>query len=233
MPRVKNIIITGNRKGIGRFLTENYLENGYLVAGCSRAETDLVHPNYLHFKLDVSDEKAVKQMVRSVAKQFGQIDALINNAGIAIMNHALLTPYSALEKVFKTNVFGTFLFCRETAKEMMKNKFGRIVNFSTISVPVKLEGELIYASSKAAVESMTQILCRELASLGITVNCVAPTLIKTDLIKNVPIETIEKLIDRLPLKQYGTYQDVLNTIDYFLHENSNMVSGQTIYLGGV
>jgi 3-oxoacyl-[acyl-carrier protein] reductase len=229
----KVIVITGTSKGIGRYLSDHYLKKGNTVAGCSRGESDLINENYTHYQLDVSDEKKIRQMIASVSKKFGRIDVLINNAGIASMNHVLLTPYKTIEKVFKTNVFGTFLFCRETAKIMQKQRFGRIVNFATVATPLKLEGEAAYASSKAAIESLTQIFARELAGFGITVNAVGPTPIATDLIKSVPKNKIEQLINKQAIKRLGEFRDVSNTIDFFIKPESDFITGQTIFLGGV
>lgn len=227
------MIITGSRKGIGRFMAEYYLEKGYRVIGCSRGESDLEHPNYDYHQLDVSDETSVKKMVLAVQKKYGKIDYLINNAGIASMNHSFLTPLHIVEKIFKTNVFGTFLFCREAGKIMSKKKFGRIVNLTTFAVPFKLEGEALYAASKAAVTVMAEALAREYAEFGITVNAVAPPAVQTDLIKNVQMEKLEKLLQRQAIHRFGHAKDVCNTIDFFLKDESSMVTGQTVYLGGV
>jgi len=101
------ILITGNRKGIGRYLSEYYLEKEHIVLGCSRSESDLHNKNYRHYLVDVSKEKDIKKMVFAVKKEFGKIDILINNAGIASMNHFLLTPTSTARKVMETNYFGT------------------------------------------------------------------------------------------------------------------------------
>ena len=118
-------VITGTRKGLGKDLAEHYISLGHRVAGCSRGKASIEHPSYLHFELDVADEKAVVGMVRNVNKQFGRIDILLNNAGIAAMNHLLTTPYSSAHAIFNTNFFGTFLFTSEVAKRMMKQKQGR------------------------------------------------------------------------------------------------------------
>ena len=229
----KIILITGTRKGIGRYLVEHYTSLGYQVIGCSRNESEYSNSNYQHFCLDISNEKDVKSMFSKIRKSYSGLDILINNAGIASMNHALLTAMDTVEKIYSTNVFGTFLFCREAAKIMQRNQYGRIVNFSTVAVPLKLEGEAIYASSKAAVISLTQILAKELANIGITVNAIGPTPVKTDLIRSVPIEKIESLIERQAIHRYGEYNDIINVIDFFIKPESNYITGQVIYLGGV
>ena len=154
-------LITGTRKGIGKYLVEHYITRGHLVVGCSREVPDWTIQGYKHYEADVSDEKAVLQIFSGIRKEYGRLDNLINNAGIASMNHTILTPLSSVHSVLNTNVVGTFLFCREAAKLMQKNKYGRIVNFATVATPLKLEGEALYAASKAAVVTLTQILARE------------------------------------------------------------------------
>lgn len=227
------IIITGTRKGIGYYLANKYLQEGDIVYGCSRRECDIVHENYSHSRLDVSNEMEVKSFVRNIYKMHKCIDILINNAGIASMNHFLLTPYDTAKKVFNTNFMGTFLMCREVAKYMMKNKSGRIVNYSTVAVPLNLDGELVYSSSKAGVEQLTRVLAREIGQNGITVNAVGPTPIDTDLIKNVPENKIRDLISHQSIKRLGEYSDVKNVIDFFISPSSDFVTGQILYLGGV
>lgn len=227
------MVITGTRKGIGRFLAEHYLAAGWQVAGCSRQQNDLSHEQYEHYSLDVSDEVAVKRMIMAVARSYGRIDVLLNNAGIASMNHFMLTPKSTISRIFETNVFGCFVFCREAAKVMAKRKWGRIVNFATVATPLKLEGEAVYAASKAAVVSLTEILSREASPLGITVNAVGPTPVPTDLVAAVPKEKMAALLDRQAIQRFGEMRDVLNVIDFFIRTESDFVTGQTIYLGGV
>ncbi|RZB29755.1 MAG: 3-oxoacyl-[acyl-carrier protein] reductase [Desulfobacteraceae bacterium Eth-SRB1] len=229
----KVMVITGTRKGIGRYLSEYYLGKNFIVIGCSRSESDLKHEKYEHFCLDVADEKAVNKMISAISKKYGKIDYLINNAGIASMNHSLLTPLSVVEKVFKTNVFGTFVFCREAGKIMAKNKFGRIINFATIATPLKMEGESVYAASKSAIESITKILAKEFSTYNITVNAIGPTPIYTDLIKNVPKEKMDSLLNMQTINRYGEFDDISNVIDFFISDKSNFITGQVIFLGGV
>ena len=227
------ILITGTRKGIGRHLVEYYLSLGHIVVGCSREPSDLSNPSYTHHCLDIRDEDAVGRMFSAVRQQHGRLDALINNAGVASMNHILLTPASTVRRLLETNVLGTTLCCREGAKAMRTYRCGRIVNFATVATPLQLEGEAIYAASKAAIVSLTQILARELAAFGITVNAVGPTPVKTDLIRSVPQEKMDALIARQAIKRYGEFSDITNAVDFFLRPESDFITGQTLYLGGV
>lgn len=228
------MVITGTRKGIGRYLSEYYVARGWNVVGCSRNRPDWSLEGYEHHELDVSDEKAVVEMFRDVRQKYRRLDALVNNAGIASMNHALLTPLQTVRNIMETNVLGTFVFCREAARVMASSKSeGRIINFATVATPLNLEGETAYAASKAAVESLTRILAREFSSLGVTVNAVGPTPVATDLIRSVPQEKIDAILDRQAVHRLGEMRDISNVIDFFLREESDFVTGQVLYLGGV
>ena len=229
----KVVVITGTSKGIGKAMALYYLNKNFVVAGCSRSSSSIEHQNYRHFELDITDEKAVVIMVRAIRKEFKKIDILINNAGIASMNHILTTSNESISKIFNTNFLGTFLFTREVAKVMMKEKYGRVINFSTIAKPLRLEGEAVYAASKAAIESFTQTSSKELSSFNITVNAIGPTPIETDLIKAVPKDKIEDLLNKQTIKRFGTFEDIINVIDFFIDDRSSFITGQIIYLGGV
>jgi 3-oxoacyl-[acyl-carrier protein] reductase len=227
------ILITGTRKGIGRHLALHYLGRGYRVVGCSRQPSDLEAEGYWHHGIDVGDEAAVRRMLSEVRRRLGGLHALINNAGVASMNHVLLTPTETVRRVLETNVTGTFLLCREASRLLRSSPHARIVNLSTVAVPLRLEGEAVYAASKAAVEMLTRVLARELAPLGITCNAVGPTPIETDLIQGVPREKIDRLVAAQAIPRLGRPEDVANVIDFFLRPESDFVTGQVLYLGGV
>jgi 3-oxoacyl-[acyl-carrier protein] reductase len=226
-------VITGTRKGIGRFLAEHYLDQGHEVIGCSRAAAEWERPRYRHVELDVADEAAVQRLFTDIRRTAGRVDHLINNAGIAAMNHSLLTPGSTVQKVVGTNLVGTFVCSREAAKIMKTSGYGRIVNFTTVAVGLKLEGEAAYVASKAAVLALTQVLARELAEFGITVNAVGPTPIATDLLRGVPKDKIDDVINRQAIRRLGCFEDVANVVDFFLRKESGFITGQHLYLGGV
>lgn len=226
-------LITGTRKGIGRFLVDHYCDAGHIVYGCSRSEPDWKREGYEHIAADVTDEGQAQAVFSRIRHQQGRLDNLLNNAGIASMNHSLLTPISTVRKILETNVVGCFLFCREAAKLMKKHRYGRIVNFSTVAVPLKLEGEAAYVASKAAVEGLTDVLSREFASFGVTVNTIGPVPIETDLIRSVPKDKIQHIVDRQTIKRLGQFEDVANVTDFFVRRESEFVTGQHIYLGGL
>ena len=116
---------------------------------------------------------------------------------------------------------------------MSRSGGGRIINFTSVANPLNLEGEAIYAASKAAVESLTKTAAKELSGMDITVNAIGPTPIETDLIKFVPKEKIEALVKQQSIQRLGTYEDILNTVDFFIKPESNFITGQILYLGGV
>lgn len=225
----KVFIITGSSKGIGKALCEYYLNAGNIVVGCSRGDSTISHSNYSHFSLSVANEKAVANMVKEVKQQHGKIDVLINNAGTASMNHLMLTPTKTYDKVMDTNLKGTFLFSRECAKAMMKTG-GKIINLSSVAVPLALEGEAIYAASKAAIETLTKVMAKEVAPMNITVNAVGPGPIETDLLRGVSNEKKQALLNQLPSKSLGTEQEVIEAIEQLLNSNE---TGEIIYLGGL
>ena len=234
-------IISGSSRGIGKALSEHYLGCGDIVVGCARSTSDIAHENYRHFILDINDEKAVVAMVRAAKKEFGKIDICLNNAGMASMNHILTTSYESAKTLVDVNFLGAFLLSREAAKAMISAKIsnknsaksGVIINFSSVATPLCLEGEAIYAASKAACENLTKTMAKELASYSIRVNAIALTPVQTDLIKAVPKDKINALLEQQAIKRFGEFDDIINVIDFFISQKSDFITGQIITLGGV
>jgi len=227
------MLITGTSRGIGRYLAEYYLEKGWSVFGCARQESGLDHENFTSFTVDLSDESHIDQMFSELKNHTRRIDAVINNAGIASMNLLNLTPYATAQKIFSVNVLGTFSILQKSVRFLKKSDTPRIVNFSTVAVPLRLSGESLYAASKSAVETMTRILAKELSAMNITCNSVGPAPIRTDLIKGVGDEKIAALLKQMAIHRLAEFKDVSNVIDFFLSPASDMVTGQIVYLGGV
>jgi len=227
-------LITGTSQGLGQFLAQQYLAAGARVFGCAVVPDEtLRHERYRFAQLDVTDEKAVAAWVQGAARQAGRIDILVNNAGVASMNHSLLMPAETAKRLLLVNTLGTFLASRECAKIMQRARFGRIVNFSSVAVPLRLEGEAMYAAAKAANEEFTRVFAREVAAFGITCNAVGPSPIPTDLIRNVPKDRIDALVGRMAIKRLGSKEDLWPVISFLTSEEAGYITGQVIYLGGV
>ena len=229
----KSILITGSSKGIGKFLALSLISQGYYVFGCSRSESTISDDNYQHITADLSSESDILNVFKTIRKHDTQFYGLINNAGIASMNHTLLTPRTTFSRIFNINFLATFLCSREASKIMKRHKQGRIINFSTIAVPIGLQGESVYAASKSAVETFTKSFSKEVSDFGITINIIGPNPVKTDLIKNVKNDKLQNVINMQTIKRYGTLDDILNVVNFYLSESSDMITGQKIYLGGL
>jgi 3-oxoacyl-[acyl-carrier protein] reductase len=227
-------LVTGTRTGVGRHLAQALLARGYAVIGCSRKSLDWEPgAGYTHFDTDVTSEEQVKKLFGEITRRFGRLDAVINNAGVASMNHVLLTPVSSLRKMLETHVCGTHAVCREAALLMRKRKFGRIINLSSVAVPLSYEGQAAYVASKAAVEALSRVMARELREYGITVNVVGPGPTPTDMIRGVPKAKLEKMVSLFPVKRLTTFEEITSAVDFLLLPASSAITGQVIYLAGV
>ena len=230
---MRRVVITGATRGLGLMLAQHFLTQGDEVIGCGRTATTLSHPNYTHRCVDVTSDEEVEAFFAELSGRCGRIDALINNAGIASMNALALTPVETARRIVDTNLLGPFAFTRAAVRLMRGAGDARIVNFTSVAVPLCLEGEAIYAASKSAVETFTRIAARELAPFNITCNAVGPSPIQTGLIAGVPKHKLQSLIDAQAIRRWAVPADVVNVVDFFLKPESSMVTGQVIYLGGI
>jgi 3-oxoacyl-[acyl-carrier protein] reductase len=229
----RRVLVTGASRGLGQALVGHFLERGDRVFGCARSEPDVAHASFTPIAADVTDESAVQRVVQAVRDQAGGVDVIVNNAGVAGMNPIALTTLEAARHVVETSLLGTFLFTRAAFRLMRGSPCGRIVNLTTVAVPLRLEGEAIYAAAKSAVETFTRITAKEVAPYGITCNAVGPSPVRTALTERVPEEKMEALLARQALPRWGKPADVVNVVDFFLRPESGMITGQILYLGGV
>jgi 3-oxoacyl-[acyl-carrier protein] reductase len=228
------MLITGTSRGIGRYLADYYLDAGYAVIGCSRSSAAIQHPSYRHFEVDIENEKAILEIFAHLRKVVKRLDVLINNAAInpAIVSAALL-PYETVQRTFRVNVFAPMLFCREAVKMMARKKFGRIINMGSMAMRHEVAGEALYTSTKAALQAYTRVLAKEVHRQGITVNTVAPSAIPTELSAQINQEALNAVLSRNAISGFGRFEDISNVIDLLIKKESDALTGQLIYLGGV
>ncbi len=224
---MKCLVVTGASRGIGRYLCEQ-LSNEYEVVGLARNPPG--DTGFRFAKVDVTDNDQIKAAIKKLSLQ--RIYGLINCAGIASMNLFMTTPQDTVRRIFEVNTIGTMNACSALLPSMIRYKEGRIINFSTIAVRLGLEGESVYAASKAAVEAFGRVLAKEVSKYSITVNTVSPNPIETDLIAGVDKGKIDSLVDRQAVKRKGEVEDVLNVVRFYLDAKSSLITGQNIVLGG-
>lgn len=230
---MRHVLITGASRGIGEALARHHLQLGDRVIGCGRGESSIEDERYHHERVDVTNEADVRGLFDRVRRQHGHLDCLINNAGVASMNPIALMPYSAAKNIVDVNVLGTFLFTNAAIRLLRKSACARIVNVTTVAVPLRLEGEAVYAASKSAVETFTRIAARELGRMGITCNAIGPSPIRTRLLQGVPDDKLAALVERQAVPKWAEPADVINVVDFFLKPESGLITGQVVYLGGV
>jgi 3-oxoacyl-[acyl-carrier protein] reductase len=229
----RTVLITGTSRGIGRFLANRFLDAGDRVIGCSRQPSDLQHSNYLHLISDLSQPDQVDEMINSVRKEVRSLNVLINNAGIASMGPAALQPPSVSKRMIDLNFYSTVHVTHNALRLLRKSVDPRIINLTSVAVPLRLEGEAVYSATKAAVEQWTRVLAKEVGPFGITVNAIGPTPIDTDLIRGVSKGKLDELVARQAIPRWATMEDVANVVDFYLQSSSRMITGQVIYLGGI
>ena len=226
-------IVTGSRKGLGRMLAVHFLDEGAQVIGLSRAESSIAHERYEHLSVDIGDDLAVRAAFAAIARAHGRVDIAINNAAASTSAYALLLPAEQAEEMVRTNFLGGFYVARQAAKLMRKQKFGRIINIGSMISVVEPVGTSVYAAMKSASMTMAGVLAKEFAADGITVNTVAVSAFRTDMLDQLAPEKVDNLLATLPLGRLATPDDVFNVVDFFASPRSSYVTAQAVFLGGV
>jgi len=224
------IVVTGASRGLGRALCERLMGQGSAVFGIARQVDGLPFPA---LGCDVADYDAVRVVAQALRRQAQPVTALVNAAGIASMNLALTTPAAVTRRLIEVNLLGTIHCCQLFGPLLVRQRRGAIINFSTIAVALGLKGESVYAASKAGVEGFSRAFAREVSDFGVTVNCIAPGPIATDLLKGVSPAQIDAIVARQVLpRQFGA-DAVCDLVELLLDPRSHSLSGQVLHVGGV
>jgi len=222
------VVVTGATRGLGGYCAQRLHDAGYRVVGIGRTAATM--PFEMR-QADVTDADSIKETLSDLRRD-ASVYALVNAAGIASMNLVLTTPPSTVRRIIETNLVGTILCCQAVAPSLIRRGEGRIINFSTLGVPLAIKGEAVYIASKAGVEAFSRVFAREMAPHGVTVNTIAPGPIDTALLEKVPRDRIDDVVARQIIPRQAQLEDVWNIVSLLLRAESSMISGETIHVGG-
>jgi len=233
----KKILITGATGGIGGALVKKFvsLEASVLATGTNTEKLDNLkkdYPNINILKFDISDHKKIEEFIENVSSQLTGLDILVNNAGINMDNISLRMSEDEWKKVIDVNLGSTFLMCKYAIKKMLKSKYGRIVNITSIVGHTGNLGQANYAASKAGIIGMSKSLAIEYAKKNITINCVSPGFIKSKMTDNIVESVKAVLTSRIPMAKLGTGEDVSNTVAFLSSDAASYITGETIHVNG-
>lgn len=224
------IIVTGASRGIGLAIAQRLSEAGHDILGIARSE---IESEFEFKKADVGNFSELKAIAKELQARKIEVTGLVNAAGIASLNLAVLTPPEKVESIVRVNLMGTIFACQAFSPLMIRAKRGSIINFSSIAVSLGLSGEAIYAASKAGVESFSRTFGREMSGHGIRINCISPGPIDTSLLKGVSEDQIEVIIRNQIVQRKFKPSDICDLSEFLLSEKSNSLSGEILHVGGV
>jgi len=233
----KKVIITGATGGIGNSLVKKFsdLEGTILATGTKTEKLDQIKkkfPNIKVKKFDISEHSRIEEFIDNAALEMGGLDILINNAGINLDNLSLRMKDEEWKKVIDVNLSSTFLLSKYGIKKMLKNKFGRIINITSIVGHTGNLGQSNYSAAKAGIIGMSKSLAIEYAKKNITINCVSPGFIETAMTMNIAEKVRLFLTSRIPMGRLGTGEDVSNCVAFLSSEQSSYITGETIHVNG-
>ncbi len=239
---MKVAVVTGASRGIGRACALRLAEDGMtVVVNYSRSEAAALEVveqikakggDAIALRADVSDPAAVKEMFKTVWKTYGQIDVLVNNAGIVRDEYLLMLTEDSLNTCLDLNLKGYFYCAQQAVLKMFRKKSGVIVNMSSVSSKMALAGQSVYSATKGAINSMTQTMAKELAPYGIRVNAVAPGFIETEMIDALPADKREEYLKNVPLGRFGKVEEVAAMVSLLASDATSYLTGQVIVLDG-
>jgi 3-oxoacyl-[acyl-carrier protein] reductase len=238
----KTAIVTGASRGIGRGIALELARRGAAVVVNYHASTQAAEEvvaqiaggggRAIPFQADVSSEEQVEALFKAASAEFGKVDILVNNAGITRDNLIMLMKADDFDSVIQSNLRSAWLCCKVAVRAMMRKRYGRIVNVTSISGLVGQAGQTNYSASKAGIIGLTKALAREVASRGITVNAVAPGFVLTDLTRDLPEELTRQLNTLIPLGRWGEIGDVARAVAFLASEDAAYITGHVLNVDG-
>jgi len=234
-------IVTGGTRGIGRAIAEGLAAKGVNVVVAGRnieaarevaASLSIRGVKALGIRLDVANSGEVEEGFDKIRKEFGRIDILVNNAGITKDGLLMRMKEEAWDAVIDTNLKGVFLCCREGIKDMARQRYGRIVNITSVAAFMGNPGQANYGASKAGIMGFTKTVAREYAGRGVTVNAVAPGFIETAMTDVLPENVKEEMKKLIPLGRFGTVEDIAKAVVFLASPESGYITGQVVHVNG-
>ncbi len=235
-------IVTGASRGIGKVIALELAKRGATVVinynsstDAAQAVVDEIQQAGGHaalFKADVSDEEQANALIRMATTDFGKLDILVNNAGTTRDNIIMRMKADEFDTVIQTNLRSTWLCSKAAINAMMRKRYGRIINITSVSGIVGQVGQTNYSASKAGIIGLTKSLAREIASRSITVNAVAPGFVLTDLTKDLPEDLTSKLNELIPLGRWGEAQEVANAVAFLASDDATYITGHVLNVDG-
>jgi len=233
----KNVLITGATGGIGNELVKKFITLGanVLATGTKSEKLDTIKKKYPDIrikKFDISEHPRIEEFIDNVVLELGGLDVLVNNAGINMDNLSIRMKDEEWIKVINVNLSSTFLLSKHSIRKMLKSKFGRIVNITSVVGHTGNLGQSNYAASKAGIIGMSKSLAAEYAKKNITVNCVSPGFIVSDMTMNIAEKVKLYLTSKIPMGKLGTGEDVSNCVAFLSSDQASYITGETIHVNG-
>lgn len=238
----KIAVVTGASRGIGRAIALDLAKRGATVVVNYQRNADAANEvveqiqagggQAMAFQADVSQEQDANNLIKATTEAYGRIDILVNNAGTTRDNVIMMMSADDFDTVLDTNLRSTWLCSKAAVRAMMRKRYGRIINITSVSGIMGNAGQTNYSASKAGVIGLTKALAREVAARNITVNAVAPGFVLTDLTANLPQDIVQKLNENIPLGRWGTVEDVTNATAFLASDEASYITGHVLTVDG-
>ena len=237
----KIALVTGASRGIGASIALELAKNNMFVIGTATSGkgVNAIKENFELNKqkgaglvLNVNDNKSIESLIKNIEESYGDINIPVNNAGITKDTLLMKMKDEDWDEVINTNLKSVFKLSQSVVRKMMKNRYGRIINISSVVGHTGNAGQTNYTAAKAGMSGFTKSLAQEIGSRGVTVNCVAPGFIDTDMTRNLPEDYKKQLLNKIPLGKLGSPNDIANAVAFLASDDASYITGETLHING-